>query len=120
MIKTTKILYCINPESVIAFGDRQLKKTEKSLDYLRENEIEVIWLVDDDAFSFISILDGKLAHEFDKMLLSWSNVRGCIKDSTSKADEYSCAADAYYGDWNYVSWRCSKLGKPVMIQNVDC
>lgn len=115
------ILYNTGIAALLAHNEKWVDKIEHALNIFRENqdEIALLWrphpLVESTMQSMRpGILEKYLTLKEDYLAQGWG-----IYDGTADVDRAVVISDAYYGDRSSVVQLYRKMGKPIMIQDVE-
>ena len=115
------LLYHVNPGTLVTCGQRYFEKMDRVFRTFKENrdKMTILWHMSPEGISLLRTEYPEMAVKIRDMTERF-NTEGLgiylESDDTVKA---VAVADAYYGDRDNVLYSVMKLGKPVMVQNVD-
>ena len=115
------LLYHLNPSDIVTFGLKYFDKMERFFEEvsLSREKLSVLWHVGVNTPTHLKAFYPELSNKYTEM---YEKFRQMDLGIYMECDDYSKAiavADAYYGDRDAIMYQIYKLGKPVMIQNVE-
>lgn len=115
------ILYHINVENVIIYGKRYFDKIEKVFRVFEDNrnKMSVVLHAAQGATRLLETGYPQLYDRYRETLETFRTLDLGIYSEDADDTKIVAVADAYYGDRDSVMYKVMKLGKPVMIQNVE-
>ncbi len=115
------LLYHNNVGDIVLYGDKYFAKMNSVFNIFVENQdrISVFWHVNGITSEFLEKNYPELYKEFKDMLARFKKENLGIYAESDDHQKAVAVADAYFGDRDSIMYDVRKLGKPVMIQNVE-
>ncbi len=115
------MLYHNNVGDMVLYGNKYFDKMERVFDTFAENrdKISVFWHVNATTSGFLEENHPELYIRYKGMLDKYQNEDLGIYSESDDLTKAVAVADAYFGDRDSIMYLVRKLGKPVMIQNVE-
>ncbi len=115
------LLYHVNVSDVVEYGMKYFDKMERVFDTFSQNleKVSVFWHVNTDTPGVLESCYPDLFEKYKQMYKRFVEMDLGIYSETDDLYKPVAVADAYFGDRDAVMYRVRKLGKPVMIQNVE-
>ena len=115
------LLYHTNPGDIVTYGRKYFEKMERVFDIFAANldRMSILWHVGADT---PAVLESKYPELFDKFKVMFEKFNRMDLGMYVESDDLTksvAVADAYFGDRDAIMYQVRKLGKPVMIQNVE-
>ncbi len=115
------LLYHVNPGTLVVYGQRYFDKMDRVFEILAPNrdQMTVLWHMSPEAVSLLQTEYPDLGKKLREKIEWFKQEEMGIYLESDVITKAVAVADAYYGDRDNVMYRVMKLGKPVMIQNVE-
>lgn len=115
------ILYNTGIAALLAHDEKWVDKIESVLTIFRENqdEIALLWRPHPLIESTMKSMRPEVLQKYMLLKEQYLAEGWGIYDETADVDRAVVLSDAYYGDASSVVQLCKKIGKPIMIQNVE-
>ena len=115
------LLFHANPGDIVLYGDKYFDKMAGNLEVFEQNrdKMSVLWYEDETVTDFLADHYPKLHEKYLKMKDKFTELDLGIYMESDDTYKSVAVADAYYGDRDAIMYQVQKLGKPVMIQNVE-
>lgn len=115
------MLYNTTIAAMLSGGAKMLDKIEWALNVFYENrdKVALLWRPHPLLRNTIESMEGELLTRYDAIVAKYRTDAWGIYDDTPDMDRAIAISDAYYGDCSSVETLYEKVGKPIMIQNVD-
>ena len=115
------LLYHNNLGEMIHYGVVYFEKMERVFDAVEDNtdRMSMFWHVSPYIPQFLKLHYPNLFDRFGAVLKKYFDMNLGIYSESDDIEKAVAVADAYYGDRDFIMYRVRKLGKPVMIQNVE-
>lgn len=115
------ILYNTGVDALLKHSDKMLGKIKDVLRIFKENQDEValLWRPHPLIKATIESMRPELWQEYKSIVEQYREKGWGIYDDTADMDRAIALSDAYYGDGSSLVQLYQKVGKPVMIQNVE-
>ena len=115
------LLYHINPGNIVVYGQKYMDKIKRSLDVFTANseKMSVFWHVDESTPELLRVHYPDLAEKYNDMVEEFCKMDLGVYIQSDDHTKAVAVADAYYGDRDSIMYQVRKLGKPVMIQNIE-
>lgn len=115
------VLYNTSVQGLLTYGDKMLKKIENVFQTFKDSQEEValLWRPHPLIKATIESMRPQLWQKYHKMVETYKAESWGIYDDTPDVDRAMVLSDAYYGDGSSLVSLYKKLGKIVMLQNVD-
>ena len=115
------LLYHISVSNIVEYGMRYFEKVDKVFDTLSQNldKMSVFMHVYADTPHVLETYYPELFNRYTEMFNKFNMLGLGIYSETDDLYKTVAVADAYYGDRDVILYKVRKLGKPVMIQNVE-
>ena len=115
------LLYHVNPGDIALYGMKYFEKMRSIFEVLSQNrdKMSVLWHVGTNTPSHLKTYYPHLFDKYKEMQEEFENMDLGIYMESDDCSKAVAVADAYYGDRDAVMYQVQKLGKPVMIQNVE-
>lgn len=116
------ILYNTSVSAILRHGDRMLEKIKSVLQTFQNyrDEVALLWRPHPLIKATIASMRPELWSEYEKLVLQYVEDGWGIYDDSPDLDRALVLSDAYYGDGSSLVRLYQKLGKPIMLQNVEC
>jgi hypothetical protein len=116
------VLYNNSINALLAHRGQMLEKLRRVLQIFYENRenVALLWRPHPLMESTIRANCPELLDAYQNIVLEYRQAGWGIYDDTAELDRAVVAADAYYGDPSSLVQLFRTLGKPIMIQNVNC
>ena len=116
------ILYNTSVSAILQHGDRMLEKIKNVLQTFQNHmdEIALLWRPHPLIKATITSMRPNLWNEYEKIVQQYLADNWGIYDDSPDLDRALVLSDAYYGDGSSLVRLYQKLGKPIMLQNVEC
>ncbi len=115
------LLYHNNPGNMAVYKDEYFDKMERTFDVFAENKdrLSIFWHVNTGTPEHLEIYYPHLFERYKELYKKFNDLDlGVYSESNDHSREVA-VADAYFGDRDSIMYDVRKLGKPVMIQNVE-
>lgn len=115
------LLYHTNVSVLIVEGNAYIEKVRRNLKIFSgsRDKLTVYWKADSATREVLEINYPWLWEEFCLVVGEFFEENLGIFDDESNYEKAVAIADAYYGDVSRLLNECRKMGKPIMIQNVE-
>ncbi len=115
------ILFHTNPGCIAVYGKKYFEKMERVFDVFAENldKMSVFWHVNTHTPGHLEVHYPELFERYNEMFVKFNEMGLGIYSETDDYTKAVAVADAYFGDRDSIMYEVMKLGKPVMIQNVE-
>lgn len=115
------ILYNTSVTALLKHGEKMLEKIQDVFRVFQENQDEValLWRPHPLIQATIESMRPQLWMEYRKLREQYRTEGWGIYDDSADLNRAIVVSDGYYGDSSSVVQLCQKVGKPVMMQNVD-
>ncbi len=115
------LLYHNNPWEIVLFGDRYFDKMKRVFETIADSSPQmcIFWHVSSGTTELLKQHYPKLQEKYNKLYKEFNDRNFGIYSENDDITKAVAVADAYYGDRDQIMYRVGKLGKPVMIQNID-
>ena len=115
------LLYHVSASNIVEYGMRYFDKMERVFDGLCANrdKLSVFLHVNTDTPRVLEAYYPDLFERYTEVFNKFCELELGIYSETDELYKPVAVADAYYGDRDAILYRVRKLGKPVMIQNVE-
>lgn len=115
------ILYHTGINELLFYGTRLFDKIKNVFEVFQERRDDVVmwWMPNPKIQTMLPILKPELWNDYTAIVEQYCKEGWGIYDDMADLDRAVIATDAYFGDWNTVVWKYQKLGKPVMLQDVN-
>ncbi len=115
------LLYHTNPGEMVVNKDKYFDKMARVFDIFADNldKMSILWHVGSDT---PVVLESKYPEIFEKFKEMYDRFTEMDLGMYVESDDITktvAVADAYFGDRDAILYQVRKLGKPVMIQNID-
>lgn len=118
--KKKVILYNTSVEALLKHTWQMLKKIRSVLEYFEQiQEVVLLWRPHPLLKQTLSSMHPELLGEYLEMESKYKEAGWGIYDTSSELYRAIAVSDAYYGDVSSVIELYKRIGKPIMIQNVD-
>lgn len=116
------ILYNTSVSAILQHGDRMLEKIKSVLQIFQNHmdDIALLWRPHPLIKATIASMRPNLWNEYEKLVQQYLAGGWGIYDDSPDLDRALVLSDAYYGDGSSLVRLYQKLGKPIMLQNVEC
>ncbi len=115
------LLYHINPGNPVMDGQKYFDKMDRVFEVFKQNrdKMTIIWHMSPEAISLLRTDYPQIAAKIHDMVERFEKEDLGIILESDDITKAVAVADAYYGDRDNVMYSVMKLGKPVMIQNIE-
>ncbi len=115
------ILYNTSVSALLKYEDAILEKMRNVFQTFYENreEIALLWRPHPLIKATIESMRPKLWEEYEKLVEEYKEAGWGIYDDTADLNRAIAISDAYFGDSSSLVQLFQKVGKPIMIQNVE-
>ena len=115
------LLYHVNPGTLVTYGQQYFDKMDKVFGVFEENrdKMSILWQMSPEAMLELHAHYPDMSVKLRDMIDRFSKEELGIYIESEEITKAVAVADAYYGDRDNAMYRVMKLGKPVMIQNVE-
>ena len=115
------LLYHVNPGTLVTYGKQYFDKMDRAFSVFAGNrdKMTIFWHMSPEAVSILRAQYPDMADELRHRIEMFKNEDLGIFIESDDTAKVVAVADAYYGDRDNVMYKVMKLGKPVMIQNVE-
>ena len=115
------ILYHTNPGNIVVYGNRYFEKMKQVFDTFKDNleKLSVFWHVNEETPSVLETEYPELFDRYKELYEYFTDNHLGVYLESNDTGKAVAIADAYYGDRDAITYQVRKLGKPVMIQNVE-
>ena len=115
------LLYHNNVGNIVIYGQTYFDKMKRSFEIFSQNsdKMSIFWQSSSETRNVLEIHYPDLFEEYGKMYEKFIEMDLGIYSEEDDFSKAVAVADAYYGDRDLIMYRVYKLGKPVMIQNVE-
>lgn len=116
------ILYNTGVSTLLQHDDSMLEKMENVFEICWKNrdKMALLWRPHPLIEATICSMRPKLWERYQRIVKKYQEEGWGIYDNSADVDRALVLSDAYYGDGSSLTRLFSRLGKPVMIQNVKC
>lgn len=116
------ILYNTSVTGILRHDDLMLEKMKRVFQVFQENadEIALLWRPHPLAKATIASMRPELWEKYEILVRQYRTQGWGIYDDSPDLDRALVLSDAYYGDGSSLVRLYQKLGKPIMLQNVNC
>lgn len=115
------ILYHTGINELLFYGTKLFDKIKNVFEVFQERRDDVVmwWMPNPKIQTMLPILKPELWNDYMKVVEQYRKEGWGIYDDSADLDRAVIATDAYFGDWNTMVWKYRKLGKTVMLQDVN-
>ena len=115
------LLYHINVGKIVEYRDRYFDKMKRVFEVFEQSadKISVFWHVNSGTGNLLETDYPELFSGLEEMINIFRENDLGVYLETDETTKVEAVADAYFGDRDAILYRVRKLGKPVMIQNVE-
>ncbi len=115
------LLYHVNPGVIVEYGARYFEKMERVFEIFAEStdKISIFWQVGANTPGILEAKYPELFEGFGRMYARFCELDLGIYEEGDDYRKAVAVADAYFGDRDAIMYQVRKLGKPVMIQNIE-
>ena len=115
------LLYHVNVSDIAEHGEKYFDKMERVFDIFEQNleKMSILWHVNADTPHVLETYFPELFERYARMYDRFVKTDLGIYMESDDLHKPVAVADAYFGDRDAIMYRVRKLGKPVMIQNVE-
>lgn len=115
------ILYNTSVTALLKHEDKMLKKMRDVFRTFKKSreEVSLLWRPHPLIKATIKSMRPELWGKYEILVREYRTEGWGIYDETADMDRALVISDAYYGDGSSLVQLCRKMGKPVMIQNVE-
>ncbi len=115
------ILYYVSMSFLLQYRERALDKISRALDTFSEAGDDILAVVEpqEAVLTQLKDIDEALASRLSELLDEAAGASNMVVDRNCIAISHLNQCSAFYGDRGALQKKCSELGIPVMIQNVD-
>ena len=115
------LVYHINPGVLVTYADQYFNKMVRVFDAFEKNrdKMTILLHISPEAKSLLQTHYQELFKKLHSMIERFEQQELGIYLESDDIEKAVAVADAYYGDRDLILYRVFKLGKPVMIQNVE-
>ncbi len=115
------ILYYVSMNFLLQYKERALNKISRALDTFSEAGDDILAIIEpqEAVLTQLKDIDEALASRLSELLDEAAGASNMVVDRNCIAISHLNQCSAFYGDRGALQKKCSELGIPVMIQNVD-
>ncbi len=115
------VFYNTSVQALLEYNEKMNEKIQFVLGIFKEcqEEVALLWRPHPLIEATIQSVRPGLWESYKEIVDGYRAEGWGIYDDTADLDRTIVLSDAYYGDWSSVVHLCRKVGKPVMIQNVE-
>ena len=115
------VLYNTSISAILAHEEKMLVKIQDALQVFweRRDEITLLWRPHPLTEATIKSGRPRLWREYEKLVEEYISTGWGIYDDTADMNRAIVISDAYYGDNSSLVYLYQKIGKPIMLQNVN-
>ncbi len=115
------LLYHVNPGNIVIYGLKYFDKMDRVFNVFEEKreDLSVLWHVNTYTTGHLEIYHPKLFEKYREMYNRFMEKDLGIYMESDDYYKAVAVADAYFGDRDAIMYQVRRLGKPVMVQNVD-
>ena len=115
------LLFHVNPGVLVTYGQKYIDKMERTFRVFEENrdKMTIFWQMSPEAKSLLQTHYPDIFKKLHAKIEDFARKELGIYLESDDIEKAVAVADAYYGDRDEILYRVRKLGKPVMIQNVE-
>ena len=115
------ILYNTSGKALLQHKEKMLQKMESVFRIFQENteDVVLLWRPHPLVRATIEAMHPQIWEEYRKIVEQYRAEGWGIYDDSAELDRALTLCDAYYGDGSSLVQLCQKVGKPVMLQNVE-
>lgn len=115
------ILYNTSVSALLENSEKMLGKIQDVFGIFQENKdkVALLWRPHPLIQATISSMRPQLWREYERVVEEYREAGWGIYDDTAELDRALVLCDGYYGDRSSLEALCQKMGKPIMIQNVQ-
>lgn len=115
------ILYNTSGKALLQHKEKMLRKMEYVFRIFQENvdDVVLLWRPHPLVRATIEAMHPQIWEEYKKIVEQYRAEGWGIYDDSAQLDRALTLCDAYYGDGSSLVQLCQKVGKPVMLQNVE-
>lgn len=115
------LLYHINVGKIVEYRDRYFDKMKRVFEVFEQSadKISVFWHVNSGTGNLLETDYPELFSGLEELINIFRENDLGVYLETDETTKLEAVADAYFGDRDAILYRVRKLGKPVMIQNVE-
>ena len=115
------LLYHVNPGILVTYGQQYFDKMDRVFDVFMENrdKMTVLWHMSPEAMLVLHAQYRDISEKLRTMIERFNKEDLGIYLESDDITKAVAVADAYYGDRDDLMYGVMKLGKPVMIQNIE-
>lgn len=119
--KKKVVLYNTGLGAMLEFDEAMIHKIENVLKTFSDNreEVALLWRPHPLMKATLQSMKPKLLEQYERLVAVYQEEGWGIYDDTADLDRAVKISDAYYGDSSSVIQLFRKLGKPVMVQDVN-
>ncbi len=115
------ILYNTSGKALLQHKEKMLRKMESVFRIFRENaeDVVLLWRPHPLVRATIEAMFPRIWEEYRRIVEQYRTEGWGIYDDSAELNRALVLCDAYYGDGSSLVQLCQKIGKPVMLQNVE-
>ncbi len=115
------LLYHINPGNPVTYAQKYIDKMDRVFEVFKQNrdKMTILWHMSPEAVSELRTDYPQIAAKIREMMERFEKEDLGIILESDDITKAVAVADAYYGDRDNVMYSVMRLGKPVMIQNIE-
>ena len=114
------IMYYTSVSDLVLYKDKYIDKVKKVFNEFRENkDVCILWYPHPETEKALQHESSNLKKQYNKLVSSFTGSGLGIYDNSGDSYKAVALADAYYGDRGPEMFQFVKMGKPVMMQNID-
>ena len=115
------LLYHINMGNIVEYKDQYIDKVKRVFEVFKQNtnKISVFWHVNSGTRDLLETNYPDLYVGLSELIERFEKYNLGVYLECDETSKIEAVADAYFGDRDAILYRVRKLGKPVMIQNVE-
>ena len=115
------LLYHVNAGNIVIYENRYFEKMSRVFDIIKQNadKISVFWQLNSGGVKLLESGYPDLYTKLAETIEIFKKYDIGIFQEGDETTKLEAVADAYFGDRDAIMYRVMKLGKPVMIQNVE-
>lgn len=115
------LLYHVNAGRLVTYGQQYFDKMDKVFATFKENrdKMTILWHMNPEGVSLLHTEYPETGTKIHDMIERFRKEDLGIYLESDDITKAVAVADAYYGDRDNIMYRVMKLGKPVMLQNIE-
>lgn len=115
------LLYHVNVGNIVIYENRYFEKMSRVFDIIKQNadKMSVFWHLNSGSVKLLESAYPDMYTRLTEIIETFREYDIGVFQEGGETTKLEAVADAYFGDRDAIMYRVRKLGKPVMIQNVE-